>query len=112
MSSDVTQVYLQRCDSREDQITLLLIDNASASQEHMPLSYAIWRVGRSKIDQSALRTSSNKHEAVSAVILDLPSVLRLGRQSERDEAQVSDLLAPPAGVEPAAYRLGGGRSIH
>jgi len=21
-------------------------------------------------------------------------------------------LAPPAGVEPAAYRLGGGRSIH
>ena len=27
-------------------------------------------------------------------------------------AQVVDSMAPPAGVEPAAYRLGGGRSIH
>jgi hypothetical protein len=41
VSSGVTQVYLQRCDSREDQTTLLLIDNASASQERLPLSYAI-----------------------------------------------------------------------
>jgi integrase len=33
-------------------------------------------------------------------------------ESERGEAQVSDSLAPPAGVEPTTYRLGGGRSIH
>jgi hypothetical protein len=33
-------------------------------------------------------------------------------ESERGEAQVYDLLAPPAGVEPTTYRLGGGRSIH
>ena len=26
--------------------------------------------------------------------------------------QVTDLVAPPAGVEPTTYRLGGGRSIH
>jgi Phage integrase family len=28
------------------------------------------------------------------------------------DTQVVDLLAPPAGVEPTTYRLGGGRSIH
>jgi len=31
---------------------------------------------------------------------------------DRRERQVSDLVAPPAGVEPTTYRLGGGRSIH
>ena len=31
---------------------------------------------------------------------------------EKKEAQVVDFLAPPAGVEPTTYRLGGGRSIH
>jgi len=25
---------------------------------------------------------------------------------------VSEFVAPPAGVEPTTYRLGGGRSIH
>jgi integrase len=29
-------------------------------------------------------------------------------ESERSEVQVSDLVAPPAGVEPTTYRLGGG----
>ena len=28
------------------------------------------------------------------------------------ESQVFEKLAPPAGVEPTTYRLGGGRSIH
>ena len=31
---------------------------------------------------------------------------------EPDESQLIDLKAPPAGVEPTTYRLGGGRSIH
>jgi len=35
-----------------------------------------------------------------------------GVGSESADAQVSDLRAPPAGVEPTTYRLGGGRSIH
>jgi hypothetical protein len=29
-----------------------------------------------------------------------------------NESQVIDFVAPPAGVEPTTYRLGGGRSIH
>jgi integrase len=29
-----------------------------------------------------------------------------------NERQVIELMAPPAGVEPTTYRLGGGRSIH
>ena len=33
-------------------------------------------------------------------------------EADQIEAQVSDLMAPPAGVEPTTYRLGGGRSIH
>jgi len=35
-----------------------------------------------------------------------------GVGSKADVVQVSDLMAPPAGVEPTTYRLGGGRSIH
>ena len=35
-----------------------------------------------------------------------------GVGSEADVVQVPDLVAPPAGVEPTTYRLGGGRSIH
>ena len=35
-----------------------------------------------------------------------------GGESERRDAEVVDFLAPPAGVEPTTYRLGGGRSIH
>ena len=33
-------------------------------------------------------------------------------EEDRTEAQVSEFVAPPAGVEPTTYRLGGGRSIH
>ena len=33
-------------------------------------------------------------------------------ESEVCESQVFEKLAPPAGVEPTTYRLGGGRSIH
>jgi len=34
-------------------------------------------------------------------------------ESEKSrESQVFEKLAPPAGVEPTTYRLGGGRSIH
>ena len=29
-----------------------------------------------------------------------------------DELRARNLMAPPAGVEPTTYRLGGGRSIH
>jgi Phage integrase family len=32
--------------------------------------------------------------------------------SEGSSAQVFEKMAPPAGVEPTTYRLGGGRSIH
>ncbi len=33
-------------------------------------------------------------------------------ESKGSESQVFEKLAPPAGVEPTTYRLGGGRSIH
>jgi len=33
-------------------------------------------------------------------------------KSKESVTQLSDLRAPPAGVEPTTYRLGGGRSIH
>jgi integrase len=35
-----------------------------------------------------------------------------GEESESASVQVSEKLAPPTGVEPVTYRLGGGRSIH
>jgi Phage integrase family len=33
-------------------------------------------------------------------------------ESAGSSAQVFEKMAPPAGVEPTTYRLGGGRSIH
>jgi hypothetical protein len=33
-------------------------------------------------------------------------------ESDASAPQVSEFVAPPAGVEPTTYRLGGGRSIH
>jgi hypothetical protein len=33
-------------------------------------------------------------------------------ESAKRSAQVHGLMAPPTGVEPMTYRLGGGRSIH
>ena len=35
-----------------------------------------------------------------------------GVGKDADVAQLVDSRAPPAGVEPTTYRLGGGRSIH
>ncbi len=36
----------------------------------------------------------------------------VGQALARTRPQVLDFMAPPAGVEPTTYRLGGGRSIH
>ncbi len=43
---------------------------------------------------------------------DVRQPLDAGKNETRIGAQVLDSVAPPAGVEPTTYRLGGGRSIH
>jgi len=57
---------------------------------------------------------SNAGEKVAALLFAASGSKTVAGESDSDarEVQVSDLVAPPAGVEPTTYRLGGGRSIH
>ena len=57
---------------------------------------------------------SNAGEKAAALLFAASGSKTVATANEdgRNEAQVSDLMAPPAGVEPTTYRLGGGRSIH
>ena len=59
----------------------------------------------------ALTNAGEKAAALLFVASGSKTVAAEGSEETR-ESQVFEKLAPPAGVEPTTYRLGGGRSIH
>ena len=57
---------------------------------------------------------SNAGEKVAALLFaeSGSKTVATGREGDASSVQVFEKMAPPAGVEPTTYRLGGGRSIH
>jgi hypothetical protein len=84
-----------------------LVDQVYAHSLQSGMASVAERVtARALGEQSKLRVVSTENPPAVRNPLDvLPSSADL-------PTQVVDLMAPPAGVEPTTYRLGGGRSIH
>jgi integrase len=84
-----------------------LVDQVYAHSLQSGMASVAERVtARALGEQPKLRVVQSKNPR------DVRRSVRRSRSEPTSPAQVVDSMAPPAGVEPTTYRLGGGRSIH
>ena len=85
----------------------LLVDQVYAHSLQSGMASVIERVtARALGEKPVLRAVETQNPP------DIRQPLENSVEPQTISVQALELLAPPAGVEPAAYRLGGGRSIH